>query len=156
MSRKQPSAERTARVFRLWSLDQAQKAVPYLRSVVTSIREQHLEAVSQTMQARRLEAAPGHSDRDRLIALEEARKAARQAAEVRDRAEEELNAIDAFCIDAVRGEAILPFIQDNQLAWYCFDLFDEPAIRTWRFHTDAPEHRRPLELSPTRPVAVQV
>jgi hypothetical protein len=38
----------------------------------------------------------------------------------------------------------VPFVHDEQLAWYIFDLFDAPAFRFWRFQSDPEDTRRPI------------
>ena len=46
--------------------------------------------------------------------------------------------------DPGRGVALVPFLQDNQPAWYVFDLFDSQPIRSWRYQSDPEATRRPL------------
>ena len=36
------------------------------------------------------------------------------------------------------------FVQDDQPAWYVFDLFDSQPIRSWRYRRDPEATRRPL------------
>jgi hypothetical protein len=144
MSRKPSGAERKAKLVRIWTYDQIRNAAPYIKSVLASIREHQLEAQAQLSRAVRLEASPGRSDRDRLIALAEARQAGARAREARGRDEEELNAVDVFCLDPIRGEAVVPFVEAKQLAWYFFDLFEDNPVRFWRFQNDDETMRRPI------------
>ena len=47
-------------------------------------------------------------------------------------------------LDAVQGMALVPFVHDDQAAWYVFDLFDSQPIRSWCYQSDPEETRRPL------------
>jgi hypothetical protein len=56
-------------------------------------------------------------------------------------AAEELAELDVYSLDPLKGQALVPFVHDEQLAWYIFDLFDAEPIRAWRYQSD-PEHTR--------------
>ena len=43
-----------------------------------------------------------------------------------------------------RGQALIPFVHQEQLAWYIFDLFDPKLFRFWRYQTDPEDTRRPI------------
>ena len=43
-----------------------------------------------------------------------------------------------------RAAAVIPQVQDEQLAWYIFDLFDPHYFRSWRYQSDPEETRRKL------------
>ena len=110
-----------------------------------SLREQRLEAQSLQRQVERLDMQPGRPDRTALVAHAEAK---RQAGDAEDRFETsmtELYRLDVFCIDPIRGEAMIPFLHSEKLAWFVFDLFDEEDhLKQWRYHDDALEMRRPI------------
>ncbi len=63
--------------------------------------------------------------------------------------------IDVYLLDPVRGVAFVPFQKEEELAWFVFDLFDCDDLKTWRFHQDPLEMRRPIaELdAPAKPKA---
>jgi hypothetical protein len=130
---------------RLWTYEAALSAVPYLRAVVRSLREQWLHVRSVRRQIRRLDARPGRPDRQTLIrralAVQELDHADAQLEETFD----ELKAIDVFCLDPAQGLALLPFGKGDELAWYVFDLFSPQGVEAWRLHGDPLETRRPLE-----------
>ena len=129
---------------RLWTFEAALSAVPYLRAVVRSLREQWLHVRSVRRQIRRLDARPGRPDRQTLIrralAVQELDHADAQLEETFD----ELKAIDVFCLDPAQGLALIPFGKRDELAWYVFDLFSPQSLEAWRFHGDPLEMRRPL------------
>jgi hypothetical protein len=144
MNRNHNVSKRRQQTIQLWSYDQALHAVPYITSVMGSLREHQLEAQHQQLRAHRLEKQPGRPDRDALLAHEEAVKLGRRASDQFQEALEELQALDVYCVDAIRGQALIPFARDKQLAWYIFDLFEPDPLRFWRFHNDDPETRRDI------------
>jgi hypothetical protein len=144
MKRKRRGAGRRKRVFRLWTHAEARAAVPYLRSVMASLREHTLEALSAKREVSRLEQHPGRPDRDTLIALEEGRNRVEQAEKRFEEAASELWKLNIYPVDAVHGLAQVPFVHEEELAWYLFDLFDPTPFRFWRFQSDPEETRRPV------------
>ena len=133
-------------VLHLWSWREVVKAVPYLRSVITSVREHYLELLAAQ---RRLDRDAKHkapSKRQQL--LDAARHAEEgQRAQVKfDDALEEINRVDVYLVDPVEGRALAPFRKEDDLAWYVFDQFAPPGIIGWRYHTDPIEECRPLSL----------
>jgi hypothetical protein len=149
MKRNQKGAKRRRRQIRVWSLEQARAALPYLSSVVRSLREHRLDAVTQHRNAERLASRPGRPDRDTLIAQTEAAQAADQADERFSEALAELEALDIYLIDPIAGHVLIPFVHDENLAWYVYDAFDPEPLRFWRFHSDSLDTRRPLAELPS-------
>jgi len=145
MKRNQKGTKRRPRQIRVWTLEQARTSLPYLSSVVRSLREHRLEAVTQHRNAQRLADRPGRPDRDSLIAHTEATHAAEQAGQRFQEALAELEALDIFLIDPIAGQALIPFVHDENLAWYVYDAFDPKPLSTWRYHSDPLDTRRPLE-----------
>jgi hypothetical protein len=128
----------------VWSLNQARAAIPYLSSVLRSMREHALQSLAGAHKARRLAEKPGRSSRTDLIAWQEAEHEARQAEARFQEAAGELEDLDVFTLDPVRGQALIPFVQEEQLAWFIFDLFDNKPFRFWRFQSDPDDTRRPI------------
>jgi hypothetical protein len=152
MNRPSRRRRKEQQAIRPWTYDQAKAALPYLRSVMSSLRNHSLEAQAQDLRARRLADRPGRPDRTALLTRQEALDEAQKA---RDRAEEdveELSRLDVYCLDPLNGFALVPFVHQEQLAWYVFDLFAENMLDTWRYHEDPPEVRRPIrELDDAQP-----
>jgi hypothetical protein len=128
----------------VWTLDEATAAVPYIASVVRSLRDHWLDAAAKLRLADRLDAAPGRPDRNMLIAKAEAIRELQEAEDRYIDARDELTALDIYCIEPARGEALVAFLHDNQLAWFIFDLFDSQPFRCWRLHNDPLDMRRPI------------
>jgi hypothetical protein len=140
--RKQ-KAEQTI-TLRLWTFGGARKAVPYLRSLVQSLRDDWLELRQCQEKIARLEARPGRTDRDVLILLDDSRRDLQRAQAKLEETVEEMVAISAYGVDPAAGLAVVPFFHDNTLAWLVFDLFDPQGLAGWRLHSDPLETRRLL------------
>jgi len=152
-------AEETIAV-RLWTYAAAQGAVPYIRSLVGSLREGWLEMRQAQEQVRKIEARPGRADRDTLILLAEANA---DVARAESKLEETINkmvALSAYCIDPAAGLAVIPGMSKGVLSWFIFDLFDDRGLVAWRLHTDSLETRRPLaefeETAPAETIAAEL
>jgi hypothetical protein len=158
MNRRSRKARQRRTPSPTWTTDRALAAVPYLRTVVSSLREHAIEKRAWEERVRRLNGKPGRADRGRLLEVQEAEQQAVKARQRFQEATVELEGLDVYCIDALEGQALLPFIHENQLAWYLFDLFAARPLNSWRLHSDPDETRRPLsqlqaQPSPNRPAA---
>jgi hypothetical protein len=144
VKRNPKKTRRSENDLRVWTFPQVQAAAPYIASVVRSLREHGLEALAQHRTLQRLANRPGRPDRSSLITQQDAERALHSAQEGFRDAVEELHALDIFSLEPLQGQALIPFVHDEQLAWYIFDLFDTPPFRFWRFQSDPDETRRPL------------
>jgi hypothetical protein len=129
----------------VWTYAQAQRALPYIASIMQSAREYHIVAKRCDLEDKRLAAAPGMPDRSALIANAEAIREGRLARERFEEALKELEALGVACPDPIRGAALVPFANQQQLAWLVYNLFDDQPIRFWRYHSDPVDMRRPIE-----------
>ena len=145
MKRDQRGAKRHKRPVRVWTLAQARAALPYLSSVLRSLREHRLEALGRRRDAKQLAQRPGRPTRATLTAHADAVRDADEAEARAGHALDELRALDVRATDPVAGVAHIPFVRGDELAWFVFDLFDADPIQSWRFHADPPETRRPLD-----------
>jgi hypothetical protein len=134
--------KRREKTIRVWTLNQATAAVPYISSIVRSLRENWQEVAANTQLIARLDNQPGRPTRDQLIAKQEAQKELREAQSRFEDAQAELAALDVYCLEPNHGLALVPFAYENELAWFIFDLFDSEPFRYWRFHTDPLDTRR--------------
>jgi hypothetical protein len=128
----------------IWTYAQALSAAPYIASVVRSLREHALEALTHHRRARQIADRPGRPDRATILAQKDAEEQARRADERFEEAVAELQALDVYCLDPLQGQALVPFVHNNELAWYIFDLFDSRPFRFWRFQSDPEDTRRPI------------
>ncbi len=129
---------------RVWSRTEALAALPYIATIMRSLREHRLEANRHRRTARLFDERPGKLGRDTLIAREEANREADRAEQQFEAALHELQGLDVYCLDAVGGQALIPFVNDDQLAWFVYDLFEADHLRYWRYQSDPLETRRPI------------
>jgi hypothetical protein len=129
----------------LWTYPEAQKALPYLASILRSARDHQIEANRWDLRARRLAAAPGRPDRSMLIAQEEALRESRLARERLQDTLEEFERLGIECAHPINGQALLPFVNEQQVAWFIYDLFDDQPLRFWRYQGDPEETRRSIQ-----------
>ncbi len=146
MKRRRSQQNENMRSLRLWSFDEASHALPYLHSVVASLREHWLDAQNQRRGSELLAARPGRPDRARLLAAQSLHADQERAEAHFGDAVDELAKMDVFLVDPVRGVALIPFRKEDDLAWYVYDQCDERGLSGWRYNSDPPEQCRPLEL----------
>lgn len=128
----------------VWTYAQAQAAAPYIGSIVRSIRDYALEALSHRRTMQRIARQPGRPGRNTLIQQQEADNQARRAEGRLRESASELHDLDVYSLDPVQGLALVPFVHEDQLAWYIFDVFDSQPFRFWRFQSDPDDTRRPI------------
>ena len=144
MKRHRNETKRRKRTIRIWTMEEAKAATPYISSVLRSVREHWLQAVVLRQLVNRMDALSGRPNRKTLIARQEAERDADRAETELEAAREELADLDVYCLDPARGEALIPFLHNDDLAWYVFNLFDSDNFRTWRLHNDGLDVRRPI------------
>lgn len=144
MNRNRKGTSRRHASIKPWTYGRAQAALPYLTAVVRSLREYRLEASRHRLNAQRLANLPGRPNRDALIAHDDALREASEAEGAFQEAQAELEAIDVFPLQPAHGRALIPFVHNEQLAWFVYDLFDPEPLRFWRYQSDSLETRRPV------------
>ena len=135
---------RPMQVMHLWDRSEVTKAVPYLRSVIGSLREHWLEMINAERQLHRFDNDKAPFKRHQIIETEK-RQVERQRAQDRfDDALEELIGVDVFLTDPVRGLAVIPFRNNDDVAWYCYDQFAKRGLVGWRYSNDPDDACRHL------------
>lgn len=129
---------------RLWTYEEAKKAVRYLRSLVGSLRDSWLEARQAHLQVEKVASRTGRPDRAALIEVQEKNREVDVAGAKLEEVAAEMLALSAYCVDPTAGIAVIPFLRGESLAWFVFDLFDEAGLVAWRLSSDPLEARRPL------------
>jgi hypothetical protein len=144
MRRQRRQKVKSAVTARLWSYAQVEKAVPYLRSIVQSLRERWLEMQRARREVRLRDSVPGRLSRQALILRQTASLEAELTEERFNETLAELEAIHARCIDPARGLAWIPFREGDELAWIILDLFAPQPLAGWRLQGDPVDTLRPL------------
>jgi hypothetical protein len=135
-----PPFKPRAQTISIWTLEQARKAIPYIRALMGALRVHRLEELGNNLRARQWR----QCDR-RSTEAERARTAAQLAEKEFQEDFEELQALSIYPLNAVQGVALLPFIREHHLAWLIFDLFDNNPLRCWRYHDDPPQAVRLID-----------
>lgn len=128
---------------RLWTYTEALAVVPYLSSILRSLREAEVEIRIWQERLFQLKERPGRPDRQLLLDLQLAENELQRAQEASEDAEQDMTRLGIFPLNAIQGTALVPFEQESELAWYIFDLFETPPLAFWRFQHDSDETRRP-------------
>jgi hypothetical protein len=144
MKRKNKRSKRRKEVIRVWTYPQAQKALPYIGSVMRSLREHWLEAQQHDARAMKIDRQPGRPDRQAILDREMAAEESRRAKDRFNEAYHELQQIEVYCLDPNQGVGVIPFVHDDKLAWLIYDLFDGEPLQHWRYHDDPLDLRRPI------------
>jgi hypothetical protein len=145
VKRNRNGSRKRQQTIQVWTYDQARRVLPYVASIMRSLREHGLEAQQQQRTAHRLAERPGRPNRTAILAHAAAVQGANEAEERFHQALDELHTLDVYCLDPVAGLALIPFAIEKRLAWFVFDLFDEnDPLRSWRYHQDPLETRRPI------------
>lgn len=142
--KRQESKKPRRLVIPIWTFDQAKQALPYITSIMQSLREHRLEARTQQRQAERLVAKYGKPDRRDLITHQETLREAQRAEDRYQDSLHELQELGVYCQNSIRGLALIPFVHEHLLAWFVFDMFADQPLDSWRYHNDPEETRRPL------------
>ena len=111
MKRQNKKNKQTQRRIHLWTFAQAQAAVPFVRSIVQSLRDTWLDSLIHHQRLERLDAKPGRPDRATLTGQQDERQAADRAQQQFANTLEELEDLDVFCVDPLGGLAVIPFRQ---------------------------------------------
>jgi hypothetical protein len=144
MKRQPKGAKQRRQAIQVYTYAQAQSVAPYLTSIVRSVREHSLEALTARRRLKQLDRRPGRPNRDALIEAQEIDRQAQRAEDSLRDALAEMQHLDVYPLDPVRGQALVPFVHEEQLAWFVFDLFDPQPLQFWRFQTDPEDTRRPV------------
>jgi hypothetical protein len=108
---------------------QARAVLPYVASIMRSLREHRLDFLSRRRCLKRLTSQPGRPRRDALLAQEDAARGAVQADAEYQRTLAELESLGIRCIDSVAGLAIFTLYHDGYVREYVYDLFDLQPLR---------------------------
>jgi len=129
MTSKSSPTDRLHRFDRVWTDSEALAVLPYVASIMRSLREHRLDAVRHHLAAKRLAGKPGRPRRDTLLAQEEAACEASRADAKYQKTLAELHSLGFRCLDSVAGLAIVTVYQNGDLAEYVYSLFDRGSDR---------------------------
>ena len=126
MTRKSRPTDRHHSLSRFWACAEARALVPYVASIMRSLREHRLDYFRHHLAAKRL---AGRPRRDTLLAQEEAARAAGRADAEYHQTLAELTSLGFRCLDSIAGLAVFNVYLDEFVTEYVYDLFDLQPIR---------------------------
>ena len=144
MKRRRERSQRM-QALRLWSWSEVVKAIPYLRSVIGSLREHYVDVLAAQRQIDKANNSKGPAKRQQIIEHQSSQEEHDRAQAKFEDSLEELNRLDVFLLDPVRGLALIPFRKGDELAWYVFDHYATRGVIGWRLHNDPIDECRPLD-----------
>src|SRR5271157_5104892 len=89
----------------VWTSAQARAVLPYVASIMGSLREHRLDFLRHRLSAQRLASRPGRPRRETLLAQEDAAREAGKADAEYQRTLAELKSLGIRCVDSVAGLA---------------------------------------------------
>ncbi len=129
MTSKSRPTDRRNRFIGVWTYAEARAALPYVASIMGSLREHRLDALRHRLAAQRLAAKPGRPRRDTVLAREEAAREAGRADAEYQRTLAELKSLGIRCLDSIAGLAIFTIYEKGYFREYVYDLFDSLPLR---------------------------
>jgi hypothetical protein len=144
MKRHRRSAK-NQQTIQVWTLEKARSLLPYLTSIIDSLREARLEGLAHATRVAKLGARHGRPKRDQIIEIADEKTKIEEASERFRKALEELQQLDVYCIHPVQGLALIPFVNEGELAWFIFDRFDQDSLRFWRYNLEPLDVKHPID-----------
>lgn len=142
--KRNPGKKQKQKYLQVWSYNQAVKALPYLLEVLRSLRENFLLMRFAQHRSVKIDQRVGRPDRSAFIAKQEALIDTDLATSKYAQDVAELESMGIFVVSPANGIIAIPFIEEEQLAWFILDLFEKDSIVGWRYQSDPLETRRAI------------
>src|ERR1700735_1628967 len=95
------SSGKNQQTIQVWTLEQARSLLPYLISIIDSMREARLEGQAHATRVAKLEARHGRPKREQILAIADEKTMIEGARERFESAHAELRQSDVYCIHPV-------------------------------------------------------
>ncbi|NBR05552.1 MAG: hypothetical protein EBT92_07265 [Planctomycetes bacterium] len=142
--KRNPGKKRKQQLIQVWSYDQIVKALPYLLEVLRSLRENYLAMRFANHHSAKISQRKGRPDRSAYIAKQEAQMDSEAASLKYNQDVAEFESMGMFVVSPENGIVAIPFIEEEQLAWFILELYHEDYVVGWRFQSDPLETRRAI------------
>ena len=129
---------------RAWTYAEAVKAVPYLRSVVGSLRESWLQLRRAQREMQLIEGRGDRADRETLASRQDAQREANSAQSRVNEALAELAALHVDRLDPAQGLAMIPAGAGEKASWLVFDFFAPQGKQIRRSAEASRERQQPV------------
>jgi len=142
--KRNPGKKRKQQLIQVWSYDQTIKALPYLLEVIRSLRENYLAMQFANHRLGKIGQRLGRPDRSAFIAKQEAQMDSETASSKYNQDVAELESMGMFVASPGNGVVAIPFIEEEQLAWFILELYHEDHVVGWRYQSDPLDTRRAI------------
>lgn len=142
--KRNPGKKRKQQLIQVWSYDQTIKALPYLLEVIRSLRENYLAMQFANHRLSKIGQRLGRPDRSAFIAKQEAQMDSESASSKYNQDVAELESMGMFVASPGNGVVAIPFIEEEQLAWFILELYHEDHVVGWRYQSDPLDTRRAI------------
>jgi len=142
--KRNPGKKRKQQLIQVWSFDQTIKALPYLLEVIRSLRENYLAMQFANHRLTKIGQRLGRPDRSIFIAKQEAQMDSETASSKYNQDVAELESMGMFVASPANGVIAIPFIEEEQLAWFILELYHEDHVVGWRYQSDPLDTRRAI------------
>ncbi|MEN9672566.1 MAG: hypothetical protein RL553_831 [Planctomycetota bacterium] len=142
--KRNPGKKRKQQLIQVWSYDQTIKALPYLLEVIRSLRENYLAMQFANHRLTKIGQRLGRPDRSAFIAKQEAQMDSETSSAKYNQDVAELESMGMFVASPANGVIAIPFIEEEQLAWFILELYYEDHVVGWRYQSDPLDTRRAI------------
>lgn len=142
--KRNPGKKRKQQLIQVWSFDQTIKALPYLLEVIRSLRENYLAMQFANHRLSKIGQRLGRPDRSAFIAKQEAQSDSETSSSKYNQDVAELESMGMFVASPANGVVAIPFIEEEQLAWFILELYHEDHVVGWRYQSDPLDTRRAI------------
>ena len=142
--KRNPGKKRKQQLIQVWSYDQTIKALPYLLEVIRSLRENYLAMQFANHRLSKIGQRLGRPDRSVFIAKQEAQLDSETSSSKYNQDVAELESMGMFVASPANGVVAIPFIEEEQLAWFILELYHEDHVVGWRYQSDPLDTRRAI------------
>lgn len=142
--KRNPGKKRKQQLIQVWSFDQTIKALPYLLEVIRSLRENYLAMQFANHRLSKIGQRLGRPDRSVFIAKQEAQLDSETSSSKYNQDVAELESMGMFVASPANGVVAIPFIEEEQLAWFILELYHEDHVVGWRYQSDPLDTRRAI------------
>lgn len=142
--KRNPEKKRKHLLVQIWSYGQTIKALPYLIEVLRSLRENYLAMRFAKHRSLKISQSKGRPDRSAFIAKQEAQVDSETASLKYQQDVAELESMGMFVVSPENAIVAIPFIEEEQLAWFILELYHENHVVGWRYQSDPLDTRRSI------------
>jgi hypothetical protein len=113
----------------IWTYAEVRAVLPYVASIMGSLREHRLDCLRHRLSVQRFAAKPGRPTRDTLLDRAEAAREEGRAVAEYEKTLAEHESLGIRCLDSAAGLAIFTVYESGYLSEYVYDLFDSQPVR---------------------------